>query len=75
LDHSRITSLGGTYEANVTAEVDQVHLRHSFRLLRCTLHFRDGPGFGAAGDLTIADKPKHKIAPPRETTNLSIGLS
>jgi hypothetical protein len=32
-------------------------------------------GFGAAGDLTIADKPKHKIAPPRETTNLSIGLS
>jgi hypothetical protein len=42
LDHSRITSLGGTYEANVTAEVDQVHLRHSFRLLRCTLHFRDG---------------------------------
>jgi hypothetical protein len=32
-------------------------------------------GFGAAGELTIADKPKQKIAPPRETTNRSIGLS
>jgi hypothetical protein len=31
--------------------------------------------FGAAGELTIADKPKQKIAPPRETTNRSIGLS
>jgi len=29
----------------------------------------------AAGELTIADKPKQKIAPPRETTNRSIGLS